>query len=171
MEIEFKNKTIYFSGFLDESTNLEKLKTALNTAIKELKSGYLKVNFSAVSMANSVGILKWLKAIDNLNLQLCYSQAPKWLVSQINMIPQFMKNKAVIESFEVPFYSEENDKEISKLFVVGKDIKIQSESYSEHDFPSIEDGGFTYMIDVLPKNYFRFITENYDAFKEYFKGN
>lgn len=170
MEIKFKDDTIYFSGFLDESTNLVNLNKALISAKNELKENYIKVNFSNVSMANSVGILNWLKSIDNLDLLLCYSQAPKWLVSQINMIPQFMKNKAVIESFQVPFYCEETDNEIVKLFVVGKDIKIQSKAYSDRDFPSIEQDGDTYIIDVLPKNYFRFITENYDAFKEYFKG-
>ncbi|MCB0392136.1 MAG: hypothetical protein KDD58_12660 [Bdellovibrionales bacterium] len=169
MKFEFKDDTLFLTGFLDESTNFDELKEALEKGQSVVNESYLKVNFSDVSMANSVGILKWLKSIENLKVKLCYSQAPKWLVSQLNMIPQFMKNKAVVESFEVPFYCENNDRELVVLFVVGKDIQIKSELYNDEDFIAIEDDGDTYVIDVLPKNYFRFISDNAEAFNEYLK--
>ena len=169
MKIEFKEDTLFLKGFLDESTRQEFLERELKNAQNALQnnSKYLKINFSEVSMANSVGILKWLKAIDTVSLPICYSQAPKWLVSQLNMIPQFMKNQAVVESFEVPFYCEEKDKDLIKLFVVGKDIETKSESYTEEDFPPVEKEGFYYIVDVIPKNYFRFITDNFSAFQNF----
>ncbi len=169
MVVEFRDDIVFLKGFLDEDINSKELLDSLLAAEKEVTTKYLKVNFSDVQLANSVGILHWLKSIESLKTPLCYSQAPKWLVSQLNMVPQFMHNNAVVESFDVPFYCEDNDDEIIQQFITGQDIEIKGESFSVEDFPTIEKDGSSYNIDVLPKNYFRFITENVDVFKEYFK--
>jgi hypothetical protein len=169
MQVEIREDTVFLKGFLDESVNFENLKNTLLKTQSSLSKGYLKINFSEVRMANSVGILNWLNIMESLNdVSVCYSMAPKWLIGQINMVPQFMRNKAVVESFEVPFYCEEKDTETIQLFVVGRDIIIKKEAYTVEDFNPIVKGEDEYLIDVLPKNYFRFINDNFQYFTEYF---
>ncbi len=169
MDIDFKIDTVFLKGFLDESVDFDAVKKVLLEAQESVGPGYLKVNFSEVRLANSIGILNWLNIVRLLNkVSICYSLAPKWLIAQLNMVPQLMGNNAVVESFEVPYYCDESDMESMKIFIVGKDILPKKDHYSNEDFPPIEIDGREYTLDVLPKNYFRFINENFEAFKGYF---
>jgi hypothetical protein len=170
MKLKWMDNQLVLSGSLNEAVDFDYIKSELIEFQKIHPSKTLKINFSEVKLANSIGISNWINTVAAIDTVLiCYTMAPKWLVAQFNMLPEFFCSRAVVESVEVPYYSEERDQEITKVLQLGRDFDLREEPYSMEDFPNIELEGAIYEIDVLPRKYFKFINENFNKISEILK--
>tara|TARA_B100000749_G_scaffold280771_1_gene278574 strand:+ start:59662 stop:60135 length:474 start_codon:yes stop_codon:yes gene_type:complete len=140
--------TMHLKGHMDEDVKLDQVD------FEEVKC--LEIDFEAVASINSCGIREWIKWISELHggLELIYKNCPKFIVDQINMIAGFLPDNGRVQSFYVPYYSEDSDREKMILFTEGKEYTSNSINAPE----TIQDeSGEEMEIDVIESKYFRFL--------------
>ena len=158
MKYEIDDNSLKFIGELDETCPLEDLRPAVHQLNQEFPEQVVHVDFSKVSRANSLGIVTWLKLLQEMNFTVSYVNCPPWLVTQFNLLDTaFFKDKTLIESIYIPFYCEELDHEERFLFHIGKDIPIQS-SYDQFELTDRLIDGHKYVPDITYRLYFAFLT-------------
>ncbi len=108
-----------------------------------------------VKSINSCGIREWIKWIGSAGqVPVVYHECPKIIVDQINMVQGFLPTLGKVQSFYVPFYSEDSGNEKNILFTNGKEF---DESGGLH-VPSIKDeSGQEMEMDVVEAKYFKFL--------------
>lgn len=130
---------------------------------KEALSGSQKiiVDFEKVTAINSCGIREWIRSISNhQNCEIIYKNCPKTIVDQINMVAGFLPQNGRVESFFVPYFSEETNEEKSVLFIFGKEF-----DHDKINLPtSIVDSQNNPMeLDVFESKYFYFLKNRMKA--------
>jgi hypothetical protein len=144
---------IHPSGSIDEEVTLTSdiLKGA-NTLI---------FDFAEVTSINSCGIREWIRWIMPVATKsIIYRNCPKIIVDQINMVDGFLPNSGMVESFYVPYYSEDTGEEKHILFSFGKEYTDQGLNY-----PSlvVDSKNQPMEIDVIESKYFRFLQKKNKA--------
>lgn len=139
---------IQLEGNLDEEVNFP----------TELLSGFKTIvfDFGSVTGINSCGIREWIRWITPYrdSSTMHFRNCPKIIVDQINMVDGFLPTNAFVESFYVPYYSDETDEEKHILFSYGVEYNETGIHYPN----SILDSKNQPMeIDVIESKYFRFL--------------
>lgn len=108
-----------------------------------------------VKSINSCGIREWIKWIGSAGpVAVVYHECPKIIVDQINMVQGFLPAMGKVQSFYVPFYSEESGSEKNILFTAGQEF----DESGSIQVPSIKDeSGQEMEMDVVEAKYFKFL--------------
>lgn len=118
------------------------------------------LDLDKVSAINSCGIREWIKWIRTApaNAKITYRKCPKIIVDQINMVSGFLPENAEVESFYVPYYSDESGNEKMILFEKGKDFE-NGEIKAPSEFKD-EESGDEMEMDVIEAKYFKFLSKS-----------
>lgn len=150
---EGKLSIIKFAGRIDQEADY---------SVLVFEEGQIVVfDFEEVKFINSSGIQKWIGFFAEIpdNTQIEFVKCPLRIITQINLIPDFLCNKKVtVSSFYAPYFCEECDE--------SKNILLNTESY----FPdskspqapemNCEHCGAEMEFDGLEKKYFTFLTRS-----------
>lgn len=116
----------------------------------------LVIDLGKVTAINSVGIREWIKWSKSLSsvASISIENCPKVVVDQVNMVAGFLPANAKIESFFVPYYSDESGEEVMVLFKRGEHFDDSGVKAPE----GLKDSeGNEMEIDVIEAKYFKFI--------------
>ena len=141
---------IAIAGNIDEDSNFS------NHKLNDDKE--IILDLEHVTSINSCGIREWINWLkDASNTKLVFKKCPKVIIDQINMVSGFLPEKARVESFYVPYYSEDTGEEKLVLFTHGKEFTDNSVNAPE----TITDNesGDELEIDVVETKYFRFLNK------------
>lgn len=114
------------------------------------------LDLDSVTAINSCGIREWIKWIRTAPpaAQIVYQKCPKVIVDQINMVAGFLPDNGKVESFYVPYYSDESGNEKMILFRDGSEFKqgelFPPEAVKDTDGKDME-------MDVIEAKYFKFL--------------
>lgn len=120
-------------------------------------SAYKKIDLdlSNIKSINSCGIREWiLWMATTKNASVVFNECPKIIVDQINMVQGFLPANGRVQSFYVPYYSEESDEEKNILFTHGKEFDDTS---VKAPTDVVCSKGTPMEMDVLEARYFKFI--------------
>lgn len=118
-------------------------------------AGQIEFVLEKLKSINSTGIREWIKLMQKLgSAQVGFAKCPKIFIDQLNMVSGFIPAKSIIKSFYVPYFNEDQEKEIRVLYSNGIDysgsqVKIQ-DTYKDPQ-------GLEYEIDVVKSKYFKFL--------------
>lgn len=122
-----------------------------------LSGGQIELDLNELKSINSCGIREWIKWMGSASsAQISLHNCPKVIVDQINMVDGFLPTNGKVQSFFVPYYSEESGSEKNVLFSRGKEFND-----GQLSIPAAvkdEDGNEMEM-DVIESKYFKFITK------------
>jgi hypothetical protein len=166
MEAAVRESRIEFSGFLNENSNLDVIKAAIQNAAVvagKVPGGRVLLDFSKVTKANSCGILSYLRVLIELNVPVSYVNAPIWLVEQFNALDDFFVGDIIISSIYAQFYSPNTDKSFVLLQEIGKDIPILPD-YSSFEIEAKSPEGHDLEPDYEPEIYYFFIAKRHEKF-------
>jgi hypothetical protein len=115
----------------------------------------IELNLGQVKSINSCGIREWIKWIGSAgSAKVTYSECPKVIVDQINMVQGFLPASGKVASFYVPYYNDDSGAEKNVLFTMGKE-------YTDSGLgtpPQIKDDqGNEMEMDVVEAKYFKFL--------------
>lgn len=140
---------VTLAGHIDEDAQF----TALDLSGA---SGKVVVDIEGVTAINSCGIREWVKWIRTApnTTAVVFKKCPKVIVDQINMVTGFLPDNGKVESFFVPYYSDESGNEKMVLFEEGKqfnggDVNPPAEVKDE--------SGEAMEMDVIEAKYFKFL--------------
>lgn len=138
---------VKMSGTIDEDVDFGQY--ALTGAPK------VDLFLSDVKSINSCGIREWIKWIGTAGpVAVSYNDCPKIIVDQINMVQGFLPAQGRVNSFFVPFYSEDSGGEKNVLFQAGQDYN----DAGEIKVPVVKDDeGHEMEMDVVEAKYFKFL--------------
>ncbi len=133
-------------GVIDEDANFDKFSLVGAPA--------LKLFLKEVVTINSCGIREWISWMNKAGAATVeYFQCPKVIVDQINMVQGFLPASGTVQSFFVPYFSEESSAEKMILFTAGKEYSAAGVTP-----PEIKDeSGNVMEMDVLEAKYFKFL--------------
>lgn len=160
--------TMVFEGVLDEETSGDHLMSAYEQLKKSNPKPPIILDFSKVTRANSAGLVTWLKFLQTIHTKVKYVNTPVWLVGQFNMIKGYFTNGSYVESLQIPLYSP--NVQFSKIITIrlGKDVPILAD-YTDFKLPNQMIEGQEYEADFDPAQYFSFISEHLENFRENIK--
>lgn len=141
--------TFVFEGSIDED--------AVFTGLEPGGAAKVNLDLDKVKSINSCGIREWIKWIKTIpgNSNITYRRCPKVIVDQINMVAGFLPDNATVESFYVPYFSEDSGNEKMVLFEKGKDF-TDNEVTAPEEIKDQETGEEMEM-DVIESKYFKFL--------------
>jgi hypothetical protein len=142
--------TVKLSGHIDEDATFNGLElTSANQVVLELEG---------VTAINSCGIREWIKWIRTApnGAKIVYKKCPKVIVDQINMVAGFLPDNGKVESFFVPYYSDESGNEKMILFQEGKEFK-GTEVFPPQQIK--DESGSEMEMDVIEAKYFKFLNK------------
>lgn len=139
-----------FEGSVDED--------AIFSSI-EVVGGKIVLDLKKVSSINSCGIREWIKWVQTIpsSANITYKNCPKVIVDQINMVAGFLPENATVESFYVPYYSEDTGNEKMVLFTRGKEFSESGVAAPEEI--KDEETGDEMEMDVIEAKYFKFLNK------------
>lgn len=144
---------IQLTGAIDEEVNLSS--DLLNGAKSFI------FDFNKVESINSCGIREWIRWLAPHNTKsIIYKNCPKIIVDQINMVDGFLPNSGTVESFFVPYYSEESGEEKHVLFSYGKEY---GEDGIHYPAQVVDSKNHEMELDVIENKYFRFLQKQLKA--------
>lgn len=144
---------VQISGAIDEEINLSP------DLLKGASS--LVFDFSEVTSINSCGIREWIRWLSpHGTSQVVYRKCPKIIVDQINMVDGFLPHSGKVESFYVPYYSDETGEEKQILFTHGKEFDDANINYPANVMDSKNQ---PMELDVIESKYFRFLQKKVKA--------
>ncbi|MCH2534802.1 MAG: hypothetical protein MK008_10210 [Bdellovibrionales bacterium] len=140
---------LFFFGNIDENASFT---GAILDGTKDLV-----IDLEKVEAINSCGIRDWIQWLKTspVDCKIEYRNCPKVIVDQMNMIKGFLPTNAHVESFYVPYYSPDADKE--KMILYRKGVDFKENSVDIQDTYVDPDNNEEYEIDVIPEKYFKFI--------------
>jgi hypothetical protein len=144
---------VQLKGSIDEEVNFapDLLKGA----------NFFVFDFADVKSINSCGIREWIRwLLPHTNAKVVYRNCPKIIVDQINMVDGFLPATATVESFYVPYYSEDTGEEKHVLFTYGKDYSDQGVNLPTN---VVDSKNQPMEIDVIESKYFRFLQKKVKA--------
>lgn len=140
--------TVKLQGHIDEDAQFNSL--GLDGAKKVV------LDLDSVTAINSCGIREWIKWIRTAapSSEVVYQKCPKVIVDQINMVAGFLPDNGKVESFYVPYYSDESGNEKMILFRDGYEFK-QGELFPPETIK--DEDGTAMEMDVIEAKYFKFL--------------
>lgn len=112
------------------------------------------IHLDEVNSINSTGIREWINLMQILkSSKIKLQKCPKVFIDQANMVKGFLAPNATVESFYVPYFSEESNLEKKILFERDKHYTDSSINFES----TIVDGGVSYDVDIIPSKYFKFM--------------
>lgn len=113
------------------------------------------MDLEGIKAINSCGIREWIKWLGAAGpVPMTFHKCPKVIIDQVNMVQGFLPSQARVESFFVPYYSEESGSEKSVLFVHGKEFtNTQVTPPAEVK----DESGNPMEMDVIEAKYFKFV--------------
>lgn len=121
------------------------------------KSKIIAVDFLAVKQINSLGIQKWIGAIDQIpeGVRIIFQNCTIKIVNQMNLFPRFMGLKgATVKSFEIPYFCEACDTSSVLTVETAKEFKNGALKVPERKCSSCQDA---LEFDGVEKKYFSFL--------------
>ena len=105
-----------FSGQVDEDASFSGVEVSGGPTVT--------LDLEKISAINSCGIREWIKWVSSApgETRLVFKNCPKIIVDQINMVAGFLPVNATVESFYVPYYSDESGEEKMILFKRGSEF-------------------------------------------------
>lgn len=148
---EGEGVTFVFEGSIDEDAVFSGLETG--------EASNVTLDLDNVKSINSCGIREWIKWIKTIpgNSEITYRKCPKVIVDQINMVAGFLPDNASVESFYVPYFSEDSGNEKMVLFQKGKEFSDNGVDAPE-EFTD-EETGEELEMDVIESKYFKFLNK------------
>lgn len=140
-----------FEGSVDED--------AVFSNIQPEGANKLVIDLEKITSINSCGIREWIKWIKALpaTSKITYKNCPKVIVDQINMVSGFLPENAQVESFYVPYFSEDSGNEKMVLFKRGKEFSDSGVNAPEEI--KDEETGDIMEMDVIEAKYFKFLNK------------
>lgn len=140
--------TVTLQGHIDEDATFNGVELA--------GASKVVVDLDGVTAINSCGIREWVKWIRTAPpaAPVVYRKCPKVIVDQINMVAGFLPDNGKVESFYVPYYSDNSGNEKMILFKDGAEFK------GNEVFPPTEvkdETGEVMEMDVIEAKYFKFL--------------
>lgn len=138
-----------FEGSIDED--------AVFAGLDAVGAKSVMLDLDSVSSINSCGIREWIKWIKTIpgESEITYKRCPKVIVDQINMVAGFLPDNATVESFYVPYFSEDSGNERMVLFQKGKEFTDDGVDAPEE--MTDEESGEEMEMDVIESKYFKFL--------------
>lgn len=144
-ESNFTN--VLFEGPINETFN------SFDLQVNRDKS--VRIDFKKVSTINSIGIRYWIAWIHkNPGVVFHFRHVPVCIVDQINNVSDFMPSGTTVESFYVPYYSENTGEEKHELYIDKKDFQRGKIPQAKN---LLDTQGSPMEIDVYPQKYFKFL--------------
>jgi anti-anti-sigma regulatory factor len=151
---------IKFQGVLDEDASLPE--TLPETSTKEIH-----LDLSQLKALTSIGIrelMNWVKKIDSSGFRFRFANCPKSFVDQLNMVPDMFPSTAKVDSFFVPYYSEETKEEKIILYQRNLHFHKGSDEKIKIFHPDKDNSGKNlaeqkFEIDVIQEKYFKFLSK------------
>lgn len=138
---------VHMVGTIDEDVDFSQFNIAGNPAIE--------VELSGLKSINSCGIREWIKWIGSAaDAKISFSNCPKVIIDQINMVEGFLPAGAKVESFYVPYYNDDSGSEKNVLFRYGTEF---TDSTVTPPSSVKDDEGNEMEMDVIESKYFKFI--------------
>ncbi|WP_291515967.1 hypothetical protein [Bdellovibrio sp. ArHS] len=118
----------------------------------------LNVDLKDLQAINSLGIRNFHNFIRRLRCQrLRFFYCPRVFVNQLNLVEGFLPDKAEIESFFVPYFSEQSGEDAQVLFTKFLEYKKVNDKVVL-SIPQVQDSqGNRMELDVFKDQYFRFL--------------
>lgn len=138
---------VVVTGVIDEDVDFNQFSLAGAKGVQ--------MSLGGVKSINSCGIREWIRWVGSAGTApVVYSECPKIIVDQINMVQGFLPANGKVASFYVPFYSDDSGEDKSVLFSHGKEF---SES-GLGTLPEVKDSaGKPMEMDVVEAKYFKFL--------------
>ncbi len=137
--------TLSISGYVNEHAKFPPVETA----------PAIKIDLKAVTGLNSVGTRSWLVWVKNSlpDVPITIVNAPTLFVKMFGEVQGTLSPKIRVDSFLVPYYSDETGERRDVLFERGK----QFDNNGQVNAPDLKDtAGHKLELDVLP-NFFNFL--------------
>ena len=136
---------VAFKGVVNEDSDFGK--------IKDLQSSEIEIDWGYVASINSCGIREWTNCLSSLNadMKINYLNCPVHIVEQINMIVDFLRKNATVQSMFCPYYCDNCDKEESILLDINEiknktaPVKNCKECNGELEFDAVEKQYFSFL--------------------------
>ncbi|MBO9665630.1 MAG: hypothetical protein J7501_02305 [Bdellovibrio sp.] len=139
--------TVQMAGTIDEDVDFSQFNLSGNQQID--------VELAGVKSINSCGIREWIKWMGTAGpAKITFSNCPKVIVDQINMVDGFLPSSGKVNSFFVPYYNDESGAEKNVLFRYG--TEYTDSSVTPPEAVKDEEGNDMEM-DVIEAKYFKFI--------------
>lgn len=142
--------TLTFAGSIDEDAKLPDP--------NEFKSmAEITVDMGGVQAINSCGVREWVKWIKAMppTTKLIYTNSPKVIVDQMNMIGGLLPKGTVIKSFQVPYFCENCKQVHAIVFNEGKEFQGKAAKAPDLNCPKC---GQPMELDVIEAKYFKFLS-------------
>ncbi|WP_413568355.1 hypothetical protein ACLWBD_12180 [Bdellovibrio sp. HCB117] len=122
----------------------------------------LSIDLKDLQAINSLGIRNFHNFIQRVRCQrLKLFYCPRVFVNQLNMVEGFLPDKAEIESFFVPYFSEQSGEDAQVLFTKFLEYKKVKDKIVL-SIPEMQDSQGNRMdLDVFKDQYFRFLDKYY----------
>jgi hypothetical protein len=117
----------------------------------------IEFNFEGLNNINSCGIRDWVGWLKKIPTELnsSFINCPPFIIDQVNMINGFVPEGGTINSFQVPYYCDDTDEVIQKLYVRGVDYTGDDCTIEKiYTCPECDAGA---EIDVIEQKYFKFL--------------
>ncbi len=107
-----------FVGPIDEDTKFSEIQFGKDTKA-------LIIDLQESTRINSCGIREWIKWLGTLaeNIKLTFRNCPKFIIDQMNLVEDFLPNRASVQSFYVPYYCKQCEKINTLLFDLNQNSK------------------------------------------------
>lgn len=142
---------LQMSGSIDEDTVFPQLQQASPKVVMDLEN---------VKSINSCGIREWVKWVTPISSgsQIFFQRCPKVIVDQMNMVEGFLPQNAIVDSFYVPYFCDDNDLDKIVLVQRGNEFQHTGQGGEVINIPeTINEEGNEYEIDVIESKYFKFL--------------
>ncbi len=117
----------------------------------------INFDFNGVTSINSCGIREWIKWISSIpgHAKVSYSNCPKVIIDQVNMVEGFIPASGQILSFYIPYYCENCENVETKLFtdpasIAKGTLKVPANIKCSKCASDSE-------IDIIENKYFKFL--------------
>ena len=94
------------------------------------------IDMSGVYSVNSTGVRSWVDYLKAYHGKILYRNCSMPVIDQFNMVPEFMGQKAWVESFYSLFFCNACHQEEPKLLEVGKNVNFEEREVTEIFFCS-----------------------------------
>lgn len=120
----------------------------------------IEVDLSELTKINSVGIRNFVAWVAKLSApQVTFTFCPRFFIDQVNMIANFIPERAKINSFYVPYYSKDTDEEKNVLYTRGQQYEVKDDGTFTVTHPLVKDANGQEMdLDALDR-YFSFLAK------------
>lgn len=153
--VEDKCTTIQLQGSLNEYSS------ALDGVVVN-PSFDLNVDLKGVKAINSLGVRNFHAWVKNIKCQrLRFFYCPRVFINQLNLVSGFLPDKAEIESFFVPYFSEATGEDAMVLFTKYLEYKKEDGKVTVKVPEHFDSQGNKMELDAFADQYFKFLDTYY----------